>query len=347
MTGSTVLVTGATGYIAQHVVDKLLERKYRVIGTARSESRYTSVLKNFELKYPGSDLSFEIVPDMAADHAFDEVLKSHPEIKYVIHTASPASFGLNLPLEETYLRPAVNGTLNILKGIKNFAPQITNVVITSSIVAIFQRGDAYRTETLTNKLWNPITWEEVDNEYDAYNASKKYAEQAARRFYEEEKPNFKLATVNPPLVAGPQLFDSSVSKTLNTSNEIINQIAHLDPTSIKPQDSFPLISIDVRDIAEFHVLPLENERLAEERIAIASSPFIAQRILNILNDNFPELEGKICKGDYDSAERLEEELCPKYDFSSTLNKIGGYRFIPLEESVVDLYKQYFEKYNFS
>lgn len=173
MTGSTVLVTGATGYIAQHVVDKLLERKYRVIGTARSESRYSSVIKNFKLKYPDSDLSFEIVPDMAAENAFNEVLKSHPEIKYAIYTASPASFGLNLPLEETYLKPAVNGTINILRGIKDFAPQIRNVVITSSIVAIFQRGEAYRTEVLTNRLWNPITWEEVENEYDAYNASKK------------------------------------------------------------------------------------------------------------------------------------------------------------------------------
>lgn len=175
---------------------------------------------------------------------------------------------------------------------------------------------------------------------------KKYAEQAARKFYEQEKPNFTLATVNPPLVAGPQAFDSNVSQTLNTSNEIINQIAHLDPTSTKPQDSFPLISVDVSDIAEFHVLPLENEKLAEERIAVASSPFIAQRILNILNDNFPELEGKICRGDYDSVAKLEEELCPKYDFASTLDKIGGYKFIPLEKSVVDLYKQYFEKYSF-
>lgn len=112
-TDSTVLVTGATGYIAPHVIDKLLERKYRIIGTARSEPRYSSVLEKFELKYPSSNLSFEIGPEMAADHAIDKVLKSYREIKYVIHTASPTFFGLNLPLEETYFRPAGNGTLNI------------------------------------------------------------------------------------------------------------------------------------------------------------------------------------------------------------------------------------------
>lgn len=32
----TVLVTGASGYIASHVIKELLERGYHVIGTVRS-----------------------------------------------------------------------------------------------------------------------------------------------------------------------------------------------------------------------------------------------------------------------------------------------------------------------
>ena len=32
----TVLVTGATGYIASHVISQLLEKGYKVLGTVRS-----------------------------------------------------------------------------------------------------------------------------------------------------------------------------------------------------------------------------------------------------------------------------------------------------------------------
>ena len=347
MSDSTVLVTGATGFIAQHVVDKLLKRKYRVIGTARSEARYSPILKEFKKKYPKGDLIYEVVADMAADDAFDEVLKNHPEIKYVLHTASPFSYGLDKPFDEAYLKPALHGTLNILNAIKKYAPQVTNVVITSSFAAVKQSGEAFRTTVHTKESWNPIKWEEVKNENEAYCASKTYAERAARKFYQEEKPTYKLATVNPPMVLGPQLFDSSVEKVLNTSNELLNKIAHLDPTATTPQDTFALLAVDVRDVAEFHVLPLENKELESEREFIASSPLIAQTILNILNDNFPELHGKIAKGDYSSAGEIIAKFCPKYDVSSTLNKASEYKLISLEKSVVDVYKQYFSKYSFS
>ncbi|GAV26909.1 hypothetical protein PMKS-000370 [Pichia membranifaciens] len=341
----TVLVTGATGFIAQHVVDKLLKRKYRVIGTARSEAKFAPLLENFKGKYPNADLTCAVVPDIAAPDAFDRVLKKHQEIKYVLHTASPFSFGLDKPYEEAYLKPAVNGTLNILHAIKKYAPQVTNVVVTSSFAAVMKANDT--TTVFTNESWNPIKWEDVSNEEAAYVASKTYAEQAARKFYEEEKPNFKLATVNPPYVLGPQLFDSSVTKVLNSSNEALNGVAHVDPSETSPQKQICMLSVDVRDVAEAHVWPLEVPELANEREFIVAGPLIGQRVLNILNDNFPELKGKIAKGDYDSAEKLEKECCPKYDVSGTVNKAHNYKFIPLEKSVVDVYKQYLSKYNFS
>lgn len=345
MTQSTVLVTGATGFIAQHVVDKLLARKYRVIGTARSETKYSSIVNNFKGKYPDADLSFEIVKDIATHDAFDDVLQKHPEIKYVLHTASPFSFGVEKPLEEAFLNPAVQGTLNILQAIKKYAPQVTNVVITSSFAAIVQPPSTFLTTIHTNKTWNPLLWENVENEIEAYVSSKTEAERAARKFYEEENPSYSLATVNPPYVLGPQLFDSSVTEVLNTSNEVLNSIVHLPPSD-EPQKQSAFLAVDVRDVAEFHVLPLENKELANQRQFIVSSPLIAQRVLNILNDNFPELNGKIAKGDYNSVAKLEEQFCPKYDISETLNKVSDYKLIDLETSVVDVYKQYLSKYPF-
>lgn len=342
---SSVLVTGATGFIAQHIVAKLLAKSYNVIGTARSQEKATTLIENFKKLYPDGKLSVEIVPDIAAENAFDSLFEKHTEIKQVLHTASPFSFGLKTNTEEGYLKPALNGTMNVLHAIKKYAPQVTNVVITSSSASVQHGPFATNDFIHSNKTWNEMTWEQAkDNEFAAYVSSKTEAEKAARKFYAEEKPNYKLGTVNPCMVIGPQLFDWEVPKTLNTSNEMLNAIAHFPPEMPGPFNQFPLYAVDVRDVAEFHILELEKEALAEERAFLASENFVAQKILNILNDNFPELNGKIPKGDYESADKLIEELCPKFDCSYTLDKVPGYKLISLEKMVVDTFKQYFSKY---
>ncbi|KAG0681482.1 hypothetical protein C6P40_004749 [Pichia californica] len=345
MAQSTVLVTGVTGFIAHYIVDKLLARKYGVIGTVRSETKGKNIVGKFKELYPDADFTYEIVPDIATPNAFDEVMKKHTEILYVIHTASPVTYDKTKSYEIGYLKPALDGTLNILHAIKKYSPQVTNVVLTSSFAAVRQQGDLYHTAIHTKDSWNPIKWEDVKTEGNAYSASKTAAEKAARKFYEDEKPKYKLATVNPPFVLGPQFFVESVAKSLNYSNDMLSRITGIDPSTTGPLSSCAFLAIHVKDIAEFHILPLENKELASERIFVAASPIIAQKVLNILNDNFPELDGKIAKGDYDSADSLMAKFCPKYDISSTLEKVGGYEFIGLEESVVSVYKQYLSIFN--
>lgn len=46
-TGAKVLVTGANGYIALHVVDQLLKAGYVVRGTVRSQSKVAHLTKTF------------------------------------------------------------------------------------------------------------------------------------------------------------------------------------------------------------------------------------------------------------------------------------------------------------
>ncbi|KAG7855226.1 hypothetical protein KL939_004401 [Ogataea angusta] len=333
----SVLVTGATGFIALHVVDKLLARGYTVIGTARSEQRYAPFLAEFQKKYPNGKLSFEIVPDIGADDAFDHVLQAHPEVTNVLHTASPFSYGLNKPFEEAYLTPAVNGTLNILRATKKYAPQVTHVVVTSSFAAVKKVGDELYTHVHTKDSWNPVTWDDVDSENVAYVASKISAEKAARKFLEDEKPGFSLSTVNPPLVLGPQLFDVAVSETLNTSNQYIVDIAKLTDKNGKAAKMSSL-AVDVRDVAEFHVLPLEKEAVRSQRNFIASPNFYPGEVAAIIRKNFPQYADKVL--DLDDLPKKEI----KYDLTSVVEPLGGYDFIPLEKSVVDTLTQYFKKY---
>lgn len=101
--------------------------------------------------------------------------------------------------------PAIIGTTGILKSIKKSAPSVKRVVITSSFAAIINpsKGD-WPGHEYSEDDFNPMTLEDAQANLSAgYRASKTYAEKAAWDFVEKEKPNFTLATINPPLVFGP------------------------------------------------------------------------------------------------------------------------------------------------
>jgi uncharacterized protein YbjT (DUF2867 family) len=69
----TVLVTGASGFIAAHVLKDFLDAGYHVRAAVRSEKSAAKVRQTHS-KY-GDALSFAIVPDMVAEGAFDDAVK--------------------------------------------------------------------------------------------------------------------------------------------------------------------------------------------------------------------------------------------------------------------------------
>ncbi|KAH3684293.1 hypothetical protein WICPIJ_004733 [Wickerhamomyces pijperi] len=335
----TVFLTGASGFIALHITGVLLSKGYNVVGTVRSQSKADNIIKNFKKEYPDIDsrLVFEIVPDISEPTAFDSALQAHPEIQFVLHTASPFSFGLDQPLDQAYLIPATQGTKNVLTAIQRFAPQVTKVVITSSFAAMIN-GDKSGDSSFvhTEDTWNPITWADVQNEGDAYFASKTLAEKLAREFVITETPNFTVTSVNPPYVLGPQRFtDTLANKTLNTSAEYINGLLDL-PRDYSSQSLDPRgVCVDVRDVALLHVLALENDKLQGLRLFPASAHFNLQVLLNLAHEQIPELSNLIGKGIPEGAEHSANVDNLYYDTSKTLNATGISQWIPLETTVKD------------
>lgn len=88
-----VLLTGASGFIAAHTLDILLERGHSVVGTVRSQEKADKIKAQYNGKY-ADNLSFAIVPDIAQPGAFDEAVKSDPPFEAVLHTASPFHFNV-------------------------------------------------------------------------------------------------------------------------------------------------------------------------------------------------------------------------------------------------------------
>lgn len=74
--GSTVLVTGANGYIASHVADQLISAGYKVKGTVRSEDKGAMIAETFEKRHSDqSAFSYVVVEDMSTEEAFHDAMK--------------------------------------------------------------------------------------------------------------------------------------------------------------------------------------------------------------------------------------------------------------------------------
>ncbi|CAK7902490.1 putative NADPH-dependent methylglyoxal reductase Grp2p [[Candida] anglica] len=332
MAATTVFVSGATGFIAQHLIKQLIAKGYSVIGTVRSTEKGDALKKNLN----SDKFQYVIVRDIQVEGAFNEVFKNHPEITIVLHTASPVSFNVTDP-EKDFLIPAVEGTKNALNAVIEYAPQVTNVVVTSSCAAIFTMSKLNDSSaTFDESSWNETTWEQAkENILTGYAGSKAFAEKAAWEIVETKKPNFTLTTVNPIYVFGPQAFNSEVKDTLNTSAEVINNIIKLREGDEVPQLASSYI--DVRDVAAAHIVAFENKEAASKRLLLSSGKFSSQGILDILNENFPTLKGKFPVGTPTTKEEVNDSSCT-FDNEVT-RKILNFEFIDFKKCVVDSVEQ--------
>jgi len=327
----SVFVSGATGFIAQHILVNLLQKGYNVVGTVRSQAKGEHLAKLL-----GSpNFSYEIVADVEPAGAFDEALKNHPEVTIFLHTASPFHFNTS-NVEDDLLKPAVNGTKNALAAIKKYGPQITNVVVTSSYAAISTAGTEEDPNQVNNEeSWNKTTWEESKtNAVLGYRGSKMFAEKAAWDFVAQEKPSFTINYINPSFVFGPQAFDSEVKDSLNTSSEIINSLLKLQPDSQVPgvKGGF----VDVRDVAKAHLVAFE-EPIANKRLLLNAGRFCGQDLVDILNADFPELKGKIPVGEKGAGKSINDAMCKIVNDET--KKILGFPLIDLKTSVDDTITQ--------
>ena len=193
------------------------------------------------------------------------------------------------------LIPTINGTTNALKAIVKYGPQIKHVVVTSSVVAVGKYGKyAGANDKFNETDWNPIDYEtSKKNPFYGYFGSKKFAEKSAWEFINTEKPNFKLSTVNPAMVLGPQAFPITSTRELNTSSEEINSLLKL-----KPGDKINSLEgtyIDVRDVARAHIVAFENDDAKGKRLLLVAEMYNGYDLLDIVNKNFPQLN--LPKGD--------------------------------------------------
>jgi nucleoside-diphosphate-sugar epimerase len=328
-----ILVTGASGFVAGHVLSSFLDKGYNVRGTVRSESTAEQVRK-LHAKY-SEQLTFVIVPDMSLPGAFDEAVKG---VDGVIHTASPFTFDVK-DMETELLIPAINGSKHILEALAAHAPNAKRMVLTSSFASIVDlsgsHGPGY---TYSEDDWNPCTYDEAKSSTNgavAYCASKALAEHAAFDWVKEHQPTFDLTTICPPMIYGPLNHTVTDMKKLNQSSADIYRFVNGSmKEGVGSTDSRQFC--DVRDVAEAHLRAYETPAAGGQRFAITSGNFFYEDVAAILREEFPESKDKF-------ADPTQGEYPPvPFTLSNERAKqVLGMTFRPLKETIIDTARSLF------
>lgn len=322
-TAEKVLVTGATGFIAAHIVNQLFVLGYDVVGTVRSASKAEFIINRF----PG--FKYEIIADLTDEQAFDEVFKKHPDIKYVLHTASPVIVQ-GTEYFKSIVTPAIEGTLSALKAAQKYGKNVTKFVYTSSIVAVDQPPTANGKVVISESAWNPITLEDAHKDWaGAYYASKTFAEKAVWDFVKTESPKFGVSTILVPLVYGPPIHEITYD-TLGSSLTLFKATYEL-PKDTKEISNRGVVYGDVRDVARTHVQALTDSRFDGKRILPSAGHTSDQNNLDILHQLRPDEFAHLPTGTPGS---FKEDGTYTLDNAES-RKLLNFEFIPLGKSLLD------------
>jgi nucleoside-diphosphate-sugar epimerase len=248
--GSTVLVTGASGFIGMHCILQLLEQGYQVRGTVRSAAKGEHLR---QILQPHSQHTHNLAfaeADLLQDSGWAEAMAG---CDFVLHVASP------LPLaepkdENELIRPAVEGTLRVLRAAHQAGVQ--RVVQTSSVAAIVH-GHPQK------KVFAESDWSNLENPVAAYPKSKTMAEKVAWDFVNQPEVNLELATINPSYVLGPVL---DAQKTSASAEVILTILRRQYPGM--PRLNFAVV--DVRDVAAAHLAAMTIPEAAGKRFVCSS-----------------------------------------------------------------------------
>lgn len=328
---SKVLVTGASGFIALHCINQLLEAGHEVRGTVRSLSRKDEL--ESALKKQGRDVSaFELSEaDLSKEDGWDDAVKG---CDYVLHVASP--FILGVPKhEDELIKPAFSGVDFVVKAaIKH---KVKRVVLTSSGASITDTHDG-KTH-FTEDDWTDVNHPKTT----AYYKSKTLAEMHAWDLVNAQTGNSKteLAVINPTVVLGPTLTED-----IGTSNDFIRQIlVGKVPAAANLHFGF----VDVRDVAAAHIMAMTHKKAAGERFIASAKEMWLIELTTFLNQagykkaplrKMPNWLVKVF-GLFDAPTKQISELLDAERFTPAdkAKKVMGWQSRDLDETILETAEQ--------
>ncbi|MEC4592858.1 MULTISPECIES: SDR family oxidoreductase [Nitrospirillum] len=250
MNDQLILVTGGTGFIAQHCILAALSAGYRVRTTVRSLAREAEVRAHLKVGgVEAGDRLTIVAADLTADDGWAEAVAG---CAYVLHGASPTPTGEQVS-EDDWVRPAVEGNLRVLRAARDAG--VRRVVLTSAFGAICAGHKAM------GRPFNETDWSDLTGAVWPYQKSKTLAERAAWDFIAREGRGLELSAVNPTAVLGPVL-GADYSHSIGLIRNMMNG-----------QPGCPKLNcgvVDVRDVADLHLRAMTHPAANGERFLAIS-----------------------------------------------------------------------------
>jgi dihydroflavonol-4-reductase len=261
MSKTTVLVTGATGFIAGHCIEELLSNGYAVRGTVRDLAGADVAHLRAIAERTGGSLEFAQA-SLDADAGWAEAMRG---CACVWHLASPNP--PSVPDDaEAMVRTAVEGTRRVLAAAAGAG--VLRVVMTSSTDAVTSGHQLPDSHVFTEADWTD------PQRSTPYPRSKVEAEKAAWALAADA--SLELVTINPGLVLGPLQRPQRT-----TSIEVVRKLMARELPAV-PEIGFSVV--DVRDVATAHRLAMEAEAAAGNRYICAGEFMWMGEIAAVLAD---------------------------------------------------------------
>ncbi|KAH6782825.1 Rossmann-fold superfamily protein [Perilla frutescens var. hirtella] len=315
-----VCVTGAGGYIASWLIKLLLSHGYTVHGTVRNpgDEKYDHLRKlenaDEKLKIFKADLL-----------EFDTILAAVRGCVGVFHVACHVPQGAVPNPEVELVKPAVDGTLNVLRACSE--AKIGRVVVVSSVAAVCINPNWPNDQLVDETCWSDKEYCRVTNNW--YWFSKTVAEAEAWEY--AKKSGLDIITVCPSLVLGPMLQKTANSSSLALVKLLKGKEGHeqIEINLLEKIENNLRKIVDVRDVAEALKLVYEKPEAEGRYICnahmIKSADLVEMLKTHYLNYDYPLsfVEGK------DQIKLSSEKL-----------QRLGWKYRPLEETLVDSVESY-------
>jgi dihydroflavonol-4-reductase len=319
-----ILVTGISGFIAKHCALELLTHGYAVRGTVRNLAKGEETRATLAKHCDTSQLSF-VEADLLADAGWADAMNG---IAGALHLASP--FPLDEPQDpDDLLRPAVDGTLRVLRAAMNAG--VPRVVQTSSIVAVL--GGCHDKRLFTEDDWTDV----ADPMVSSYSRSKTLAERAARDFVSSDGRAIHFSTINPGFVLGPVL-DADIGSSAHAIQMLLR-----GKYPGMPRIWFSVV--DVRDVARMQRLALESAEPSGGRYLAVSETVRFVDIARPIRDGLghaarktprhqlPDLAVRLVALFDPTARAILPDLGFEFEVDNTRTRQAlGIEFIPVTES---------------